>query len=325
MFVLGIESTAHTFGAGIVDDQGRILADARDMFKPPAGWGIKPQDAAAHHREAGGRLVQQAMEDARLRAADLDAIAFSQGAGLPPCLRVGLEAGRSLAAQAGKPLIPVCHQVAHLEIARLQTRLQDPVILYVSGGNTQVISHLAGRYRVFGETQDVGVGNALDKFGRAAALAFPAGPEIERLASRGSYSELPYVVKGMDLSFSGILTAALQKLRHGAPLADLCCSLQETFFAMLTEVTERALAHVGKEEVILTGGVAANQRLCQMLDTMCRERGARFLPCPLRYCGDNGAMIAWNGMQQLQAGNLPAPSLEIRPRLRTDDVDVAWL
>ena len=112
---------------------------------------------------------------------------------------------------------------------------------------------------------DIGMGNAIDKFGREAGLPFPAGPEIERLAKKGKYVELPYVVKGMGLSFSGIITEAIRKLKTGIPLEDISYSLQETIFAMLTEVTERALAHTGKNEVLLTGGVAANQRLQEMI------------------------------------------------------------
>lgn len=320
MICLGIESTAHTFGVGIVDGHGKILADERDTFLPPAGQGLKPIDVAAHHVEVRDRLLEAALARASLNMKDIALVAYSQGAGLPPCLRTGHELARSL----GRPVIPVCHQVAHLEIARLFSRARDPVFLYVSGGNTQIISAAAGRYRVFGETQDVGIGNALDKFGRAVGMQFPCGPKIEVHAASGSYVELPYVVKGMDLSFSGILTAALQKHKKGAALADLCFSLQETMFAMLTEVTERALAHTGKAEAVLTGGVAANQRLCKMLEVMCVDRGARFAACPLKYAGDNGAMIAWTGLL-MHRSRARAPAGDILPRLRTDDVDISWL
>lgn len=342
MYSLGIESTAHTFGIGIVDNTGAILADQRDIFIPPVGWGIKPMDAAQHHEKVKQQLLDKALKEAKLSLDQIDVVSFSQGAGLPPCLKVGKEFSTSL----GKPLVPVCHQVGHLEIAKLLTDSKkqvkpasslkrDPVFLYVSGGNTQILSLASGRYRVFGETQDVGIGNALDKFAREVGLQFPGGPKIEALAKEGSYVELPYVVKGMDLSFSGILTAALQK-RKKHSLEDLAFSLQETIFAMLAEVTERALAHTGKSEVVITGGVAANQRLCQMLEIMCSERGAVFRACPLKYSGDNGVMIAWNGLQIHQSGSTsddaskkqvsPASSvLDIHPRLRTDDVDVSWV
>lgn len=319
MNCLGIESTAHTFGVGIVNTKGEILADARDMFVPPEGWGLKPPEVADHHREVKERVLEEALKQAGLSPKEIDRIAVANGAGLPPCLKVGVEFAKQLAKEWEKPLVPVCHQVAHLEIAKMITKADDPVYLYVSGGNTQIIALAAGRYRVFGETQDVGIGNALDKFGRETGMQFPAGPKVEQLAKKGSYLELPYVVKGMDLSFSGILTAALQKIKQGSKLEDVCFSIQETMFAMLTEVTERALAHADKKEVVLTGGVAANKRLCQMLDQMTKDRGATFHACPLKYSGDNGVMIAWNGLQAP-----PAKDVDFNPRLRTDDIKVTW-
>lgn len=315
MICLGIESTAHTFGIGIVKDK-EILADSRDTFIPPKGWGIKPIDAAKHHEDVKEQVLKQSLEKAGLEIGDIDSVAFSQGAGLPPCLKVGMEFAKSL----GKKVIPVCHQVAHLEIAKMLTKSKDPVYLYVSGGNTQVISLASGRYRVFGETMDVGIGNALDKFAREVGLQFPGGPKIEKLAKKGKYIELPYVVKGMDLSFSGILTSSLNKHKSGEKLEDVCFSFQETVFAMLVEVTERALAHTGKNEVILTGGVAANSRLRKMLEIMCKERGAKFFTCPREYSGDNGTMIAYNGLQV----NKAEENLDIKPTLRTDDIDVTW-
>jgi glycoprotease/Kae1 family metallohydrolase len=303
-----------------VNEKGKILSDARSVYKPPEGWGIKPQEAASHHKKARFDVLNEALRKAGMKLEDVDIISFSQGAGLPPCLRVGKEFAVELAGE--KDLVPVCHQVAHLEIARLLTRAKDPVFLYVSGGNTQVISFNSGRYRVFGETQDMGIGNALDKFARETGLGFPGGPRIESLAGKGKYVELPYVVKGMDLSFSGILTSALEKYRKGEKLENLCFSLQETLFSMLAEVTERALAHTGKSEVVLTGGVAANRRLTRMLTVMARERGARYYSCPLKYTGDNGVMIAWAG---ILARNMKIRDTDIKPRLRTDDVEVGWL
>jgi len=260
------------------------------------------------------------MKKAGISLDDIDFVAWSQAPGLAPCLHKGLNFALSLK----KPLVGVNHCIAHIEIGRLSSGLSDPITLYTSGANTQVLGFVSGRYRCFGETMDVGIGNALDKFGREAGLEFPAGPKIEELAKSGSYIELPYVVKGMDLSFSGIVTDALQKLKNKkASLNDLCFSLQETIFAMLTEVTERALAHTGKNECLLTGGVAANKRLQEMLEIMCRERGAKFHVVPRELSGDNAAMIAWTGILMKNAGM--HTSNEILPRQRTDDVDVKWL
>ncbi len=327
MICLGIESTAHTFGMSVVDDKGNVLSNVKDTYKPKAGWGIIPMDARKHHEEIADSLLKNALEKAGKGEEDIDIISFSQGPGLPPCLYAGMNFSVELAKRLGKPLIGVNHCIAHIEIGRLTTKLKDPVTLYVSGANTQIIAHVSGKYRVFGETQDIGIGNALDKFGREAGLEFPHGPKIEVHAKGGKWIGLPYVVKGMDLSFSGIVTDATRKLKQGESLRDVCFSLQETTFAMVTEVIERALAHTGKNEVLLTGGVAANKRLTGMVDIMCRERGAKSAAVPWEYCMDNAAMIAWTGIVQHKAGHAPLDleKVEVLPRWRTDDVDVVWI
>jgi len=332
MICLGIESTAHTFGVGIVDSEGNIIGNSLDMYRAPDGWGIEPIKAAQHHREIKDKVLEDALSGARLKLNDIDLVAFSQGAGLPPCLQVGLGFAKELAIKNNKPLVPVCHQIAHVEIGKLCTGARDPVILYVSGANTQILTYISGKYRCTGETQDVGIGNAIDKFGREMGLGFPAGPRIEQLALKGKWVELPYTVKGMDLAFSGIITDAIRKAKGQSKLGpqkleDICFSLQETLFAMLTEVTERALAHVGKKEVLVTGGVGANKRLAEMMGIMCKERGARAYIVPLEYSGDNGSMVAWAGMlarKHAVSGNAIG-DIGIKPNQRTDDVEVTWL
>jgi universal protein Kae1 len=327
MLCMGIEATAHTFGVGIVDDRGNVLANARDTYKPKKGWGIIPMEARNHHETVAPAVMGNALKASGKSMEDIDFLAVSQGPGLAPCLYAGMNFARDLAKKAGKPLYGVNHCVAHIEIGRLTARLGDPVTLYVSGANTQVIAYVAGKYRIFGETQDIGIGNALDKFGREANLEFPYGPKIEELAKGGKWIGLPYTIKGMDLSFSGIITEAQNKLKRGERLEDICFSLQETTFAMLCEVVERAMAHTGKNEVMLTGGVAANKRLCQMLEIMCRERGGRFAAVPWEYCGDNGAMIAWTGVLAHKSHLEPIDSGEahVLPRWRTDDVKITWI
>jgi universal protein Kae1 len=321
MICLGIESTAHTFGIGIVSDKGKILSNVWDMYRPPEGWGIKPAEAAQHHRKVCREVLEKSLSSAGVSLKDINLVAFSQGPGLPPCLKEGLAFAKDVS--KGKPLVGVNHCIAHVEIGKLCTGVKDPVTLYVSGANTQVLAFAEGRYRCFGETMDIGIGNALDKFGRAVRLEFPAGPKIETLAQKGHYLELPYVVKGMDLSFSGIITEALTRRKKGESLENLCYSLQETLFAMLTEVTERAMAHTGKSELLLTGGVAANSRLQEMLGIMCRERGAQFHTVPKEFAGDCGANIAWLGILHHKSRMKTKPG--VLPRQRTDEVDVRWI
>lgn len=283
--IIGIESTAHSFGAGMVKD-GEVVSNVVDMYVPEEG-GIHPRKAAAHHEEVAGGVIGKAM------VAEPDAIAYSCGPGIGTCLRVGAEIAKRLGSRHKAPLIPVNHAVAHLEIGLKTTGARDPVVVYVSGGNTQIIARREG-WRVFGETLDIALGNALDKLARKLGKGHPGGPAIEKLAKNGSFLEMPYVVKGMDLSFSGLTTHATRLLdRH--PPGDVAFSFQEHAFAMLVEVTERALAHTGKDEVLLVGGVAKNRRLVEMFRKMCSARGAGFHVVPDEFAGDNGAMIAYAG------------------------------
>jgi N6-L-threonylcarbamoyladenine synthase/protein kinase Bud32 len=329
MLALGVEGTAHTLGVGIVrreaDGRCAILSSEADMLRPEAG-GIHPREAANHHAAVGPDVLAAALEKAGVRPDQLDLVAFSQGPGLGPCLRTAATLARAFALAAGKPLVGVNHCVAHLEIGRALTEARDPVLLYASGGNTQVIAYTEGRYRVFGETLDVGVGNMLDKFAREEGHPFPGGPEVEKLARAGStLLPMPYSVKGMDMAFSGLLTAARAHRAKGESLGDVCFSLQETAFAMLVEVTERALAHTEKTEVVLGGGVACNERLWEMARVMCEERGATAYRPEKRVLVDNGAMIAWQGILQHAAGfRQTLDEGAVDQRQRTDDVMVTW-
>ena len=326
MICLGIESTAHTIGIGIVDSDCRVLANLAKMIDGSKG-GIHPREAANHHAENLAPLMHEAIAKAGVKFGDIGLVAFSQGPGLGPCLRTGATAARALSLSLAVPLIGVNHCVAHLEIGRKVTGCRDPTLLYASGGNTQVIAHSGGRYRVFGETLDVGIGNMIDKFGRSVGLTFPSGPVLERLAREGKeLIELPYSVKGMDVAFSGILTAALQLHKKGKRMEDLCFSLQETCFAMLVEVTERAMAHVEKDEVLLGGGVVQNKRLQEMVRIMAEERGARMFVPPSSLCVDNGAMIAWTGIVMHETGlSTKIEESGVRQRYRTDEVDLPWM
>jgi len=325
--ILGIESTAHTFGIGIVKD-GNVLSNVKDMYTTENG-GIIPHEAAKHHKEISEEIYLKALEEAKIDEIDIDAIAFSQGPGLAPCLLEGMKFAKSLSLKLNKALVPVNHCVAHLEIGKI-TGASDPVLLYCSGANTQVIAYAAGKYRIFGETLDIGVGNFIDSFARYAKIGFPGGPKIEEFAKKSKkYVELPYRVKGMDVAFSGILTNLKQKLeKKEFPIEDLAYSLQETVFAMLIETAERALAHVGKKELLLGGGVACNSRLQEMAKIMCEERGAKCFVPPKSLLVDNGAMIAYLGEIMFKS-NLGFKSnnldkVDILPRQRTDEVDVKW-
>ena len=323
--ILGIECTAHTFGVAVCD-KGEVLANVRDMYKPESG-GIIPNKSAEHHKQVAERIYLEALKVARIKEKEIDAIAISNDPGLAPCLHAGLNFAKSKANELGLKIIPVNHCVAHLEIGR-SVGAKDPVLLYTSGANTQVIAFASGKYRIFGETLDVGVGNFIDKFARFTGIGFPGGPKIEEYALKGrNYIELPYVVKGMDVSFSGMQSKLQELYSKGEKIEDLSFSLQETAFAMLVEAAERALAHTGKKELVLGGGVGCNKRLQEMCKIMCKERGAKFF-CPERqFLVDNAGMIAFTGELMWKADKkcgLDADKIDIEARQRTDQVEVFW-
>jgi len=314
-----------TFGVGIIDDKGKIYANVTDAYKTETG-GIHPSEAKQHHENVKDKVVENALKAANLKLEDIDLISFSQGPGLAPCLLVGMKKAKELAAKINVPLVGVNHCIAHLEIGKLMTKSKDPVLLYPSGANTQVIAYDGGKYRVFGETLDQGVGNFIDSFARYIGLGFPGGPKIDKLALNGkNYIELPYVVKGMDVSFSGILTNLKQKYDSGKyKVEDIAFSLQETVFAMLVEVSERAMAHCNKDELVLGGGVACNKRFQQMCKIMCEERNARFFVPPNEFLVDNGINIAWLGILQKNDAVKEYDKIDIKPYERTDDLIVTW-
>ena len=322
MICLGIESTAHTFGCGIIDDKGKVYANVTDAYKTETG-GIDPSEAKKHHENVKDKVIEDALKNANLKLKDIDLISFSQGPGIAPCLIVGMRKAKELAAELKIPLVGVNHCISHLEIGKLMTKAKDPVLLYASGANTQIIAYDGGKYRVFGETLDQGVGNSLDQFARHIGLGFPGGPKIEKLALEGkNYIELPYVVKGMDVSFSGILTNLKQKFDSKKfAVEDLAYSYQETIFAMLVEVSERAMAHTGKKELVIGGGVGCNKRLQEMCKIMCEERNGKFYAPPNEFLVDNGLMIAWLGILQK---NKREKKIDIHPYERTDDIVVDW-
>ncbi len=325
MISLGIEGTAEKTGVGIVDSDGNILAIAGKQLFPEEG-GIHPRIAAEHHAEWIPKLIPEAINQAGISYDDVDLISFSQGPGLGPALRIVATSARTLALSLKKPIIGVNHCIGHVEVGKLDTGAVNPVALYVSGGNSQVIAYESGRYRIFGETLDIAIGNCLDHFGRETGLGHPGGPVIEKLAKQGSYIDLPYVVKGMDFSFSGLLSAALREAEKGTPMEDICFSLQETAFSMLVEVTERALSHTQKDEVMLCGGVSANSRLREMLKTMSEEHGANFYMPEMKLCGDNGVMIAWLGLLMCnEFGPMDLKDTGIIQKFRTDEVDIPWI
>ena len=325
--VLGIEGTAWAASAAVYDVEADEVVIESDAYEPASG-GIHPREAAEHMQEHVPAVVETALASAADRTDErppVDAVAFSRGPGMGPCLRVVGTAARSVAQVLDVPLVGVNHMVAHLEIGRLRSGFESPVCLNASGANAHVLGFHDGRYRVLGETMDTGVGNAIDKFTRHVGWSHPGGPKVEAAAAEGDYLELPYVVKGMDFSFAGISSAAQDAVDEGHPVEDVCAGLQESVFAMLTEVSERALSLTGSDELVLGGGVGQNRRLQGMLQAMCEERGADCFVPEDRFLRDNAGMIAVLGAEMAAAGDtLAVADASVRPDFRPDEVPVTW-
>ncbi|KAF2404421.1 peptidase M22, glycoprotease [Trichodelitschia bisporula] len=346
---LGLEGSANKLGIGIISHSSpaappTILANLRHTYHSPPGAGFLPKDTAAHHRAWIVRLVKRAMQQARVRPCDITCISYTRGPGMGAPLQAVAVVARTLAALWGLGeggLVGVNHCVGHIEMGRAITGASHPVVLYVSGGNTQVIAYAAHRYRIFGEALDIAVGNCLDRFARALCIPNDPAPgyNVEQLAKQGGgiLVDLPYAVKGMDCSFSGVLAATeiiasrvlspegMEVDGKRVTPADLCFSLQETAFAMLVEITERAMAHVGATQVLIVGGVGCNERLQEMMGSMAHERGGSVFATDERFCIDNGIMIAHAGLLEYNTG--VRGSIEgsfTTQRFRTDAVYVGW-
>jgi N6-L-threonylcarbamoyladenine synthase len=352
-YCLGIECTAHTLGIAILslDKTPEFIVNIKDMFITEKG-GLIPNELGKHHKEVAPKLYAQALEQAKISPNEIKFIALSNAPGLAPSLLEGMRFAKHIAKELDIPIVPVNHCIAHQEIGEI-TGAKDPVMIYASGANTQIIAYEAGKYRIFGETLDLGVGNFIDTFAREAGLGFPGGPKIQELAKNGKkFIDLGYSIKGMDVAFSGMLTKMQNMLnKKEETLEDLSFSLQETAFAMLVEAAERALAHTGKKELVLGGGVACNSRLQEMCQKMCADRGAKYF-CPERqFLVDNAGMIGYLGIKMYKAGIFLSQKrtlengenagpelnqkliifypedfdkLDIKPRERTDQVEVNW-
>ncbi|CAL5428462.1 unnamed protein product [Camellia sinensis] len=309
MIALGFEGSANKLGVGVVTLDGSILSNPRHTYVTPPGQGFLPRETAQHHLQHILPLIKS-------------------GPGMGAPLQVAAVAVRVLSQLWKKPIVAVNHCVAHIEMGRVVTGADDPIVLYVSGRNTQVIAYSEGRYRIFGETIDIAVGNCLDRFARVLTLSNDPSPGYN--IEQEKFIDLPYVVKGMDVSFSGILSyleaTAEERLQNNeCTPADLCYSLQETVFPMLVEITERAMAHCDKKDVLIVGGVGYNESLQEMMRIMCSERGGRLFATDDRYCIDNGAMIAYTGLLAYANGmSTPLKESTFTQRFRTDEVLAIW-
>ncbi len=324
MYVLGIEGTAHTIGAGIVDikDNGDvdILSNVRYTLVKKDG-GMIPYEISEHHARYIKDATLNALRESGVSMKDIELMAYSRGPGFGSALQIVSVFSKGLSSKYSLPLIGVHHGAAHILIAKYLHGINDAIYLYVSGGNTQIISLENNRYFVvYGETEDIAIGNALDKLAREMGYGFPGGKIIEELAKEGSYVDMPYSIKGMDVSFSGILTYSVNLINRGYRKEDIAFSFQEHTFSMLTETVERALAYTHKEEVCVVGGVGMNNELQRKIKMMAEERGAKYYRLKKEYLGDNGAMIAIAGYHYYVFNkSFSGLSTKIKPKWRIEN------
>ncbi|KAK4938999.1 putative tRNA threonylcarbamoyladenosine biosynthesis protein kae1 [Elasticomyces elasticus] len=333
MIAIGLEGSANKLGVGVIlhpakGGPAQMLSNIRDTYVSPPGEGFLPKDTAIHHRTHVTDLVKCALKEAGITINDVDCICYTKGPGMGAPLQSVALAARTLSLLWNKPLVGVNHCVGHIEMGREITGATNPVVLYVSGGNTQVIAYSSQRYRIFGETLDIAVGNCLDRFARTLNISNDPAPgyNIEQLAKNGNVLlDIPYAVK--DELAGQMKAGTLKDPATGDAItpADLCFSLQETVFAMLVEITERAMAHVGSNQVLIVGGVGCNERVQEMMGMMAKDRGGGVYATDERFCIDNGIMIAHAGLLAYRTGFETTLDDSIcTQRFRTDDVHVAW-
>lgn len=328
MLVIGFEGSANKLGIGIIKDN-EVLANERVTYISPEGCGFIPGETANHHKNKILTLLKKSLEKAKIKLKDIDLFCYTKGPGMAAPLIVVATVARTLAYKYNKPVIPVNHCVAHIEMGRFITKAENPTLLYVSGGNTQIISYKDNRYKVFGETLDIAVGNCLDRIGRELGLSNNPSPaaNIEKEARKGNkLIKLPYVVKGMDVSFSGLVSFIKRLLqRESVSVNDLCYSLQETVFAALVEVLERAMSFCDSSEALIVGGVGCNLRLQQMVERMVSQRNGKVYYTDERFCIDNGLMIGYTGKLMYESGyEVREEDLGCQQAFRTESVKITW-
>jgi len=349
--VLGIETSCDETAIGIVEDgvriRSNIVASSQDFHKPYGG--VIPEIAARVHVEVIWRVLEESLAQASCQLSDIDAIAVTQGPGLPGALLIGVAFAKGLAMMLDRPLIGVDHLAAHLHAGRMtDPTLAPPFIgLVVSGGHSLLcVAHGEQRFEMLGETKDDAVGEAFDKVARLLGLGYPGGPVIDRLSDEGNRTgvALPRhaTKEGFDFSFSGLKTAVyqtvqkltaevaegyrlkaevdrtLQPLALGLQrrqIADVAASFQEAAVDVLLTKTLRACQKTGIKQIVIGGGVASNRRLRQRLTEEGHAKGIRVVVPPLALCVDNGAMVAGLGCELLAKGRTQPLSMNIDPHL----------
>ncbi|WP_245895125.1 tRNA (adenosine(37)-N6)-threonylcarbamoyltransferase complex transferase subunit TsaD [Devosia submarina] len=344
--MLGIETSCdETAAAIVVRDQfgGATISSnvVRSQLDEHAAFGgVVPELAARAHVTYLDHIIEQACREAEVKLADVDAIAATAGPGLIGGVLVGLTTAKALAAALGKPLIAVNHLEAHALTARLTNNVAFPyLMLLVSGGHSQfVLVRGVGDYERWGTTIDDALGEAFDKVAKLLSLGHPGGPAVEAMARQGDGKRFrfprPLLREArLDFSFSGLKTAVRLQAEALAPLsdgdvADIAASFQAAVAEIVAVRSRQALERFSQDfpgqamQLVVAGGVAANQAIAQALREVCEEVGASLIVPPIKLCTDNGAMVAWAGAERFVLGATDNLQFTARPRWPLDTPDM---
>lgn len=344
MRVLGVETTCDETAVAVVSDRlgvdgGDILSNEvlSQIAQHAAYGGVVPEIAARAHIDVLDRMILRALENAKVDLSQIDAIAAAAGPGLIGGVLVGLTAAKGLALATGKPFIAVNHLEAHALTARLTDALDFPYLaLLVSGGHTQLVAvRGVGDYRRLGSTVDDAAGEAFDKVAKMLGLPYPGGPQIEELAAQGDAHRFDFPRPmlgrgGADFSLSGLKTAVrMEILKIGTPseqdAKDLAASFQAAIVDVIVDRVRGGIKMFTESEgrpqgLVIGGGVGANSAIRRALTRLCAESGLRFVSPPPNLCSDNGAMIAWAGLERLKRGFTDDLGFAPRPRWPLDAV-----
>jgi len=338
VLILGIETSCDETAAAIVSDKREILVDrvlSQTEEHRPYG-GVVPEIAARSHLDHIDRLIAEALEQTGLTFADIDAIAATCGPGLIGGVMVGATMGKAIALAAHKPFLAINHLEGHALTPRLTHDIPFPyLLLLASGGHAQILAVIGvGQYRRLGTTIDDAMGEAFDKVAKMVGLGHPGGPQVERAAQSGDPRRFafPRPLKGRpgcDFSFSGLKNAvrlaveSLPKPLSESDVADICASFQQAVTDSVAERTRNAIIQFKQSwpqghHLVVAGGVAANTKLRETLNTLAQQNGLEFLAPPLNLCTDNGAMIAWAGIERFRLGLSDGLDFAPRPRWPLD-------
>ncbi|OXM84469.1 tRNA (adenosine(37)-N6)-threonylcarbamoyltransferase complex transferase subunit TsaD [Paenibacillus rigui] len=330
--ILAIETSCDETSVAIVQNGTTILANvvSSQIETHKKFGGVVPEVASRQHVESITLIIEEAFAQAQVRPADLSAIAVTQGPGLVGALLIGIVAAKSLAYLLDLPLIGVHHIAGHIYANQLVHELEYPLVsLVVSGGHTELVYLEAeGSFRIIGQTRDDAVGEAYDKVGRALKLPYPGGPHMDRLALAAeegvTFPRAWLEPDSYDFSFSGLKSAVLAALNQanmkGLSLEPQAVAkgFQDSVIDVLTGKAMRAVQEYGAKQLLLAGGVAANQGLRQQLAVRCTESGVPLLAPPLSLCTDNAAMIAAAAFLKWQRGQFSALDLTADPQLKLE-------